>query len=173
MYGNNSHKKKVFFQAMLKRKRVKIWILFHINHFLHLVKFHLLQHFVFLTATKPLPSASSRPSWGCAPSSPSPGSKTSIRRTEMKWRWWRSLCVLQANSLFMWNLESIPVWSQDRGFLRNCLQKQEKEGEVIELPSWTDVHVSYLFSWIWMTADYSINLYYRSVNDVLIQLSIL
>ena len=93
MYGNNSHKKKVFFQAMLKRKRVKIWILFHINHFLHLVKFHLLQHFVLLTATKPLPSASSRPSWGCAPSSPSPGSKTIIRKTEMRNDGDGGLCV--------------------------------------------------------------------------------
>ena len=83
------------------------------------------------------------------------------------------VCVLQASSLSTWNLESNPVWNQARGFLRNCLQKQEKEEEVRELPSWTDVHVSYLFSWIWMTADNSINLYYCSVNDVLTQLSIL
>jgi len=89
------------------------------------------------TATKPLPSSNSSPSWGCAPSSDSPLIQSCVKPAPL-----------------------VP----DK-LTRRKVRKRKVEEETGLIMNWrTQTHWSTNLFRIWMIAEYSIHLWYHSLQ---------
>ena len=148
------------------------------------------------TATKPLPSSNSSPSWGCAPSSDSPegleiGADAQITRRASGGRGDSHLGRAQTNNDFLKseNVPNVlpPQWHDgwhlttfEEPLIQSCVKpaplvpdkltrrkvrKRKVEEETGLIMNWrTQTHWSTNLFRIWMIAEYSIHLWYHSLQ---------